>query len=137
MEVPEGYVVTKKGGRPSKKARHIAIVLALFWREQIHGEKRWQAMDWVMSRWTALGKGGRQKPIFADASEVRRAVRNARKVIPVGTALGTDHFVVGLHVSSTDVDLDSTPFGTPCWLWMEGMPEAVEGHKVDVGVLED
>lgn len=121
-EVPDGFIVVKRGGRPPKHARDIAVFLAVDWRVQHLREKRYQAHDWVTDTWDGL----------SDAAAVRKALRKARKV------LSKQAYVV-MQPAGADGAMFVTAVlggvvteGAKVWLWMLGELEAREGLAKNV-----
>lgn len=70
IELPPGYVLCPKGGRPPKVSRDVAVFLALVWFDgkNVHTKA---AADWIM---THFG--------FSERSEIRRARRKAARACP-------------------------------------------------------
>lgn len=115
MEVPDGWVVVPRGGRPPKHARNVAVFLAVQWREEREREKRHQAIAWAAAHWQELG----------DDRSVKRAVAKAKK------AFGRCGIVVNADTFSMIVDSDRASWPAPAlagasgWLWGVGEREAV------------
>lgn len=112
LVIPDGYVLSPRGGRPTKHARDIAILLGLKWRQRYHREKRYQAMKWAREHWR-LGE---------DDAEVRKIVRKAR------TALIEFGFIL------CGPDGASAFGGRWMWTWRVG---SLEAEKCELAPYEE
>jgi hypothetical protein len=104
--VPPGYVIHKRGGRPAKTARDVAIFLAKYWREKHLGEMTKQADAWILERWGSHG-------IKDDSAHIRRAVRNAEKTWLKGAEIKVlpNGAVYAANIT------DATPDKIELWRW--------------------
>lgn len=113
IELPPGFVLCPKGGRPPKVARDMAVFLALIWFEHkgVHTKK---AAEWIMKKFN-----------FGERSEVRRARRNAEKLWSCKNwgVFSTENLVVCVEMAGSGISQNPLARG---WAWREEMTEAAE-----------
>lgn len=110
FEVPDGYCLNKKGGRPLVTARNIAVLLARQWRMAIGGAKAIEADAWIIETWLTKG--------FKEEANVRRAQRKGAQ------ALGA-HIVITNNANGFCLALPvRTGAGALAWVWYPGLFEA-------------
>lgn len=117
-EVPEGFLVVKKGGRPPKHARDIAVHLAVLWRVEMLREKHHQAHDWAMDTWPALG----------DGAAVRKSIRKARGVLK---GRGQLAMMTNAIMFTRTESPNFVPEGAEVWMWFLGELEALKLRAVN------
>ncbi|MDO8320601.1 hypothetical protein [Rhodoferax sp.] len=110
LELPPGYCLCKKGGRPKRDARNVAVYLARNIRIKCHKESAKQADAWILEHWI------RESGMSEDA-HIRRAMRAARDLL-VRHRIGLDR----THAIAMEKPIGVGSLG---WAWCEGMPEAV------------
>lgn len=121
-EIPDGWVVVPRGGRPPKHARNVAVFLALQWRQEREREKRHQAIAWAAVKWPELG----------DERSVQRAVNKAKGAISLyGVVINSDRFSMFLD-SHPALWPGPVPVGATGWLWVVGEKEAVRVRATKV-----
>lgn len=130
-QVPPGFVLVKKGGRPKKEARDAAIFLAKIWRMQHCDESSSEAEDWIIAAWESLGK--EESAGIGDDANVRSAIRRARE-------RGLSESMVTVYENGMCVALESAngglKNGARVWVWNEGMHIALEGKVRDLTVTD-
>ncbi|HZW11903.1 MAG TPA: hypothetical protein VFF81_01760 [Noviherbaspirillum sp.] len=120
IDLPEGYVISKKGGRPKKITRDIAVYLARAWRTEID-HKKFLADQWIIEKFN-----------LTDDAAVRNRVKLATKYLrgkgimvcfPDG---GLVIFVPAeqrTEEASLVLDCKENSRG---WAWAPGLEQAVE-----------
>lgn len=109
IQIPQGYVLRKIGGRPKNTARDIAVFLARRWRTGHFSELGKQADEWILDRWTKDG--------LNDTAHIRRSIRAAEREMNHNQFIFTENFAFALRAPIGE--------GTPGWYWAEGMTKAL------------
>lgn len=126
FDVPPGFVLLKKGGRPDARARNFAVLLAKKYYEDTLGG--------------VSGSGKAEEKLIElfglwDESHARKIVRAALKK---GRKGGVIHYPERCMVVwipghySKKLGLLVPHEGGQMWLWAPGMTEAAEGRVVNV-----
>lgn len=121
MKTDPEFFQCKKGGRPTRQARDMAIWMARFWMVNEKGMTKKAADISIIEMW---GKDG-----VAEESSVRRAIRMAEKRDMAGrwmVAAYNERLIQALKLPVYD--------GQPGWLWADGMTEAVQTTTRDVSI---
>lgn len=121
MKAEPEFFQCKKGGRPTRQARDMAIWLARHWMVNEKGMTKKAADISIIETW---GKDG-----VAEESSVRRAIRMAEKRELAG------HWMVAAFNKRLMKAL-KLPFyeGQPGWIWADGMLEAQRTATKNVSV---
>lgn len=115
MEIPEGYVLVRKGGRPKSTLRDLAVHIAYQIKKDQLG-KGYLANEWIIENFK-----------LNDAGHIRKCRANARNVLTkrwMGIRLGTAVFLFPATI--THEGLIVVEAGTVGWGWTEGYPTALE-----------
>jgi hypothetical protein len=125
IEVPEGFALIKKGGRPKNTLRDIAVFLAHPIKKTELG-KGYLADEWIVEYFK-----------LTDASHIRKCRQNARRVVSNHYfAYGQGQFMFLFPASKRDSG-PVIPGGTIGWAWTEGCPEALEVRMKSDANLRD
>jgi hypothetical protein len=109
INIPDGFVLRKIGGRPKNTARDIAIFLARHWRTGHLEELVKQADAWILDRWSKDG--------ISESAHIRRSLGKARDDMDKNMLTFSDKFAVALKAPIAE--------GSPGWFWCEGMTKAL------------
>lgn len=147
--LPPGFVLLRKGGRPSKLARDAAVFLAIAWRRHM-GDKPGRAEKWVLDTWRSGyaggwrrdGLGAKEAQAMGEAwkyygggmnetAHVRSAAKRA-KCVGLSSAIlfAGDGFLYAVEVpKATGREFDAgfaftIKNGLRCWFWHVGLPFA-------------
>lgn len=122
IELPPGYVICPKGGRPPKEARDVAVFLARQWRTGHLMEHTKTADDWILNRFK-----------FSERSEIRRSIRkaNAAHGINQGNWM---MLVVKQGVFYLPGAIYAPIPGKKGWAWCDEMDEAIQIQAVNLNV---
>lgn len=110
FEIPDGYVLTKKGGRPPAVARNIAVRLARLWKMASCGAKAIEADLWIIEQWRAKG--------IKEERHVRRAVEKGHA--PLSGCVIVTNPANGCCLAQP---VRAVP-GAVAWVWYPGLLEA-------------
>lgn len=121
IEIPPDYVLIKKGGRPPKTLRDIAVFIARQLKREELG-KGYLADEWIIENF-----------MLNDSGAVRSSRRNARNIL-TKRWLATN--VDGRCIFVFPCDKDSTgnitvKAETIGWAWAAGLIEAIEVKMVN------
>lgn len=155
--VPAGFVLTPKGGRPSKLARDAAVFLAIHWRKQM-GDTPGLAEAWVLDTWRSAYTGGWLRDGMSaevahamrevwkkygggmtEAAHVRSSAMRARRAgLNSALMVNSESFAAAIEVprpaeTSTTIRLNLSN-GQRCWYWRPGLPLAAYGPVSGVQV---
>ncbi len=128
FQVPEGYVLTRIGGRPKKTGRDVAVFLAKLWRMgSPFYESAASAESWILDEWEKLGKD--QSKGLSEAAHVRAAVRRAKQE-GLKYSLLHHHHATGLWIAIAADPVHKSPnhLGERVWFWKPGMHLALEAR---------
>ena len=117
-ELPPGWIICRKGGRPPRVARDMAVLSASIWLDlkDVHTKK---ADEWIIEKFN-----------FSDRSQVRRALRKAKQEFPgPWGAFTTENLVAIVTMVGCGISQDPNAIG---WAWREGMTEAVQINPATV-----
>lgn len=117
QQVAPDYVLTRRGGRPKKTARDVAIFLAKHWRENELGELTKTADQWILDKW---GKAG-----ISESAHIRAAVRRAKDTWVKRC------FLIGSGDGRVMACAAPICEGSLVWVWQSEMTEAQEGRVVN------
>ncbi|HOE42033.1 MAG TPA: hypothetical protein PLB25_10455 [Rhodoferax sp.] len=109
IKIPDGYVLCKKGGRPKKDGRHIAVLMAQLLRIEIHKEKSYMAHEWILSHW--------QDRSIDDESAIRREIRLARPLMDKHLIIISENYIHAIRTPLVE--------GSLAWFWHVGIHEAL------------
>ncbi|WP_299066994.1 hypothetical protein [Accumulibacter sp.] len=118
IELPPGWVLCPKGGRPPKVARDVAVFLALAWfdHKNVHTKV---AADWIIDHFG-----------FSERSEIRRARRKAARAC-------SGQWVLVVFRKALFFTPATGPAPTPGatgWAWCDEMREALPIRVANVVV---
>ncbi len=131
FQVPAGFVLVKRGGRPKKISRDAAVFLAKFWRTQKFSETAAQAENWIVTAWEKIGKY--ESKGIGEAAHVRAAIKRAKNsgLERCFLKIGEDDICTAVENSQSRPTIEE---GARVWLWREGMPNAIEAKVANLKI---
>ena len=114
LKLPPGYMICRKGGRPPKLARDMAVLAASIWLQSKDMSAR-EADYWIIEEFKFKSD---------DPSEVRRSLRKAKMALPrEWGAFVVGNFVTIVETVGSCISANPDAKG---WAWREGMLKAVK-----------
>jgi len=112
--IPEGYHLTKKGGRPKDHPRNVAVAIARRWRITKFAETAKVADLWIIEHWNTAG--------ISQEQHVHRAIQKAEKVEMAPLSVW-----VCLWPNWGCIALTKTQNGwVTGWAWKPGLTRAID-----------
>lgn len=116
VDIPEGYIVVKKGGRPKSTLRDLAVFIAYKLKTRELG-KGYLANEWIIEKFG-----------LNDAGHIRTCRRNAGNILKkqwVAIVINSRTVYIFPTIITAEGSV-TTPEGSVGWGWAEGCATAVE-----------
>lgn len=119
-----GLVAHRKGGRPPKVARDVAVFLANHWRRNQLHETAAQAAEWIITEWKDDGIK-REENVRARLAAAKKAL--PRQMMLIGLPSGA---VVAIEAPAEAPLQPAIREGAGGWLWAPEMTVALQVRAV-------